>query len=167
MWKRTVVPMVFPQQELIVTIEYSEEGELRFYGSGPNSIGQCNYTLLNKGGRLCCGFTREMCSQLYNYWNRWHLNHLRAGTRKQMEALEGWKKTNSYTYERACKYLESIGLLVDNGYKYGTEWLKEEVPDDVLEWLFTLPGTGATYSDIYTPVIKEKDFEALLNCGAR
>lgn len=27
------------------------------------------------------------------------------------------------------------------GYKYGTRWLKEKVPQDVLEWLFTLPET--------------------------
>lgn len=25
------------------------------------------------------------------------------------------------------------------GYKYGTSWLKEEVPQDVIEWLFELP----------------------------
>lgn len=27
------------------------------------------------------------------------------------------------------------------GYKYGTSWLKEEVPQDVLDWLFALPET--------------------------
>jgi hypothetical protein len=26
------------------------------------------------------------------------------------------------------------------GYKYGTKWLLEEVPEDVLEWLHTVPG---------------------------
>lgn len=83
-----------------------------------------------------------------------------------MEALEEWKRTHSYTYEKACEYLDSVGLLIDNGYKYGTDWLKEEVPIDVLEWLFTLPGTGATFSDVYTPEIKEEDFEALLSYRA-
>lgn len=28
------------------------------------------------------------------------------------------------------------------GYKYGTSWLKEEVPQDVLDWLFSLPETN-------------------------
>lgn len=28
------------------------------------------------------------------------------------------------------------------GYKYGTSWKKEEVPEDVLEWLFNLPRTN-------------------------
>lgn len=27
------------------------------------------------------------------------------------------------------------------GYKYGTSWKKEEVPEDVIEWLFALPDT--------------------------
>ena len=25
------------------------------------------------------------------------------------------------------------------GYKYGTSWKKEDVPEDVVEWLFSLP----------------------------
>lgn len=166
MWKRTVVPMVFPSKELAVTIEYSDDGELHFFGAGPDGTGQCDFTLLNENGKPCCGFTKDMCLKLYDYWNRWHMNHLRPGTRKQMEALEEWKRTHSYTYEKACEYLDSVGLLIDNGHKYGTDWLKEEVPIDVLEWLFTLPGTGATFSDVYTPEIKEEDFEALLSYRA-
>lgn len=27
------------------------------------------------------------------------------------------------------------------GYKYGTEWKKEEVPKEVIDWLFALPET--------------------------
>ena len=27
-----------------------------------------------------------------------------------------------------CDYLESIGLLVDDGYKFGTGWLKRDIP---------------------------------------
>lgn len=27
------------------------------------------------------------------------------------------------------------------GYKYGTEWKKEEVPEDIIDWLFSLPET--------------------------
>lgn len=27
------------------------------------------------------------------------------------------------------------------GYKYGTSWIKEEVPQDVIDWLFSLPET--------------------------
>lgn len=29
-------------------------------------------------------------------------------------------------------------------YKYGTSWLKEEVPQDVVDWLFSLPDTEVT-----------------------
>ena len=30
------------------------------------------------------------------------------------------------------------------GYKYGTKWLKEEVPQEVIDWLFNLPDTKVT-----------------------
>lgn len=30
------------------------------------------------------------------------------------------------------------------GYKYGTAWLKEEVPQDVIDWLFSLPDSPRT-----------------------
>ena len=30
------------------------------------------------------------------------------------------------------------------GYKYGSSWLKEEVPQDVIDWLFSLPETTVT-----------------------
>lgn len=30
------------------------------------------------------------------------------------------------------------------GYKYGSAWLKEEVPADVIDWLFSLPDTKTT-----------------------
>lgn len=71
--------------------------------------------------------------QVYEWWKKWHLNDMHAGTEKQESALEqagltGW--ANNYT--ECCKYLESIGLLYDNGYKFGTSWLKREIPNETL-----------------------------------
>ena len=47
------------------------------------------------------------------------------------------------------RYDESpVGILCKPcpvcGYKYGTSWLKEEVPQDVIDWLFSLPETTVT-----------------------
>jgi len=39
-------------------------------------------------------------------------------------------------------------MLVDDGYRYGTDWLFEPVPNDVLEYLFSLPGSGHTWEDV-------------------
>ena len=89
---------------------------------------------------------------------------MRAGTPKQEEAIRRWRSTtDDPSYDAACKMLESIDLLFDNGYRYGTAWLKEKVPLDVLEWLFSLPGTGSTFSDVYSPEIEEQAFNAILN----
>ena len=71
--------------------------------------------------------------QVYEWWKKWHLNDMHAGTQRQEAALEqagvtGW--ANNYT--ECCKYLESIDLLVDNGYKFGTSWLKREIPSETL-----------------------------------
>ena len=99
-------------------------------------------------------------------WQRWHLNDMRAGTPKQEEAVRKWRPTaDDPSYQGACKMLESINLLIDGGYRYGTAWLKEEVPLDVLEWLFSLPGTGSTFSDVYSPEINQNDFDAILAAG--
>ena len=59
--------------------------------------------------------------------------------------------------------LEEADLLIDNGYQYGTAWLREEVPDHVLEWLFSLPGTGDTFDDIRPKDIDMTAFDALIN----
>lgn len=72
--------------------------------------------------------------QVYEWWKNWHLNDMHAGTEKQETALEqagltGW--ANNYT--ECCKYLESIGMLYDNGYKFGTSWLKREIPAEIQE----------------------------------
>lgn len=47
------------------------------------------------------------------------------------------------------RYEESeLGILCKPcpvcGYKYGSSWLKEEVPQDILDWLFALPETKVT-----------------------
>jgi hypothetical protein len=87
-------------------------------------------------------------------WNKYHLNDLQAGTPEQTKAIEQWvSQGNKYDYTRACEYLKSIGLYevrhpsgtyeLDTTklipiqqpvmYKYGHEWLKLEIPQDVID----------------------------------
>ena len=85
--------------------------------------------------------------EIYGYWKNWHLNDMRAGTRKQENAIREYRKTNPYktsdTYGENCEYLKSIGLLTDNladdeefsvreGYKYGSGWVTWRIPEDVI-----------------------------------
>lgn len=82
----------------------------------------------------------ELCDfdRLLSIWDTYHLNDLTSGTITQEEALSEWKKSNKYDYAAACKYLESLGILEDRGYKYGTGWLCKPVPQEDIDFLLSL-----------------------------
>lgn len=74
-----------------------------------------------------------LAEKIVNWWRKYHLNNMHAGTPKQEESLNKAGITNwADDYDICRKYLESIGLLYDNGYKFGSAWLKEEIPADDL-----------------------------------
>jgi hypothetical protein len=109
------------------------------------SCGQIDMTLSNDN-RLDWKFNNEwndeMMTKLLEIWERWHLNDMKAGTPKQEAFIREWKKENRYDYTKACDALAKAGLLyVEHGYKYGSAWLTEEVPQNVIDWLFNLPNT--------------------------
>lgn len=154
--------VIHPTTSMEVTITYRADGRLSLVGSGRHGSGQV-YEHLTKDNPDT-GFTKEDCVHLMQVWQRWHLNDMRAGTPKQEDAVRKWRQTADDTgYSAACKMLDSIGLLTDNGYRYGSRWLKEDVPEEILKWLFDLPGTGNSYSEVYTPEINEFDFNAIIS----
>ena len=147
---------------MTVCLTYDDGGRLSITGTGRHGSGQVFKYLTE--GTPAPGYTRKDCFRLNQAWQRWHLNDMRAGTPKQEEFVRKWRKTADDTsYVAACKMLESVDLLVDGGYRYGTAWLKEEVPLDVLEWLFTLPGIGATFDDIHPAEISDHDFYIIVS----
>jgi hypothetical protein len=90
-------------------------------------------------------FPRNATAQrMAEIWRRWHLNHMKAGSPAQAAHLRtlgewtyGRDGFNSH-YDWACEKLKEVGLLEDasylhNGkpYRYGSAWLKEELPADV------------------------------------
>jgi hypothetical protein len=79
----------------------------------------------------------EILKHIAPIWKDYHLNNMKSGTMKQTEMLTSFfeNKKQSYHYEDACEYLESIGLFTDRGYKYGSGWLYKPVPDAVLSEL--------------------------------
>lgn len=79
---------------------------------------------------------RQNFDEIIEIWKRYHLNDMRAGTPKQERAVREYCKNNEYDYNKVREYLDSVGLLVDNGYTYGTSWLYEEIPQDVLNKIF-------------------------------
>ncbi len=141
-----------------VKVEY-KDGRLSIHGvvgqlpSGNcrGSAGQCVDEIVN--GSPAKGWTEEMLKQLCDIWNQWHLNDMRPYCEHQKRL--GWDKKAKETVlvngER--KYLSwvlpkdhSEGLLTREcpicGYKYGTAWKTESVPESVLEWLIALPVTS-------------------------
>lgn len=79
-------------------------------------------------------------ARLYEIWKRWHLNDMRAGTFVQEEILRQAKVSGVEfnDYDDACNYLQRFDALVDDGYKYGSKWLKEELPQEVIDYVYCL-----------------------------
>ena len=73
--------------------------------------------------------------KIHRLWKQYHLNDMHAGTEKQETALiEAGLTSFASDYRKCCNYLESIDLLVDDGYKFGTGWLKRDIPvEDIAE----------------------------------
>lgn len=105
-------------------------------GDSKGACGQINYYLrdLVKYGD---GWNKNNLAEFLNIWERWHLNDMRAGTPKKNECVRNSGK--GWDYYVACQTLKDAGLLMDSGYRYATKWLREEVPDEVIEWLENLP----------------------------
>lgn len=93
------------------------------------------------------GWTHDLQRQFFDTWQRWHLNDMRAGTPRQEAYLrkKNFRVTHYQSYyDEACKALSAAGINPDEGYIYGTKWLTEEVPAEVLDFLAGLPETRKT-----------------------
>ncbi len=101
------------------------------------------------------GWDANLAMQFVAVWDRWHLNDLTTGSPAQSEFLRRNPLKVKYPeshYEEACRVLAAVGLHPDasypgkgkDGYRYGEAWLREEVPDEVLEFLAGLPETTKT-----------------------
>lgn len=75
--------------------------------------------------------------ELYRLWKKWHLNDLHLGTSKQEKAI---KESNERfrSYDEQCEYLNKIGLLEDEGHKYGSSYLYREISENDLSIIKSL-----------------------------
>ncbi len=129
---------VGPHGSVFCLIKYAN-GKLSITGvEGPCSNGDC------KGlcgqivrheweiNQYAPGWDEEMEAVLRSLWAEWHLNDMRSGCEHQ-RAL-GWVKYNEHPSE-PCPQC---------GYKFGSAWLFEPVPGEVIQWLKALPNTDKT-----------------------
>lgn len=143
-----------------IDIRYTESGNLSLWGSFHGNYGQI-YEYLSDPTRIHLSkeFNYEDIINIQKIWKRWHLNDLRAGTPRQEAFVRKWEVNNTYDYKRVCEALTKANLLVDHGYKYGTSWLKEDVPMGVIKYLFSLPSKeGDSWDDIDPNPIDDSDF---------
>lgn len=128
-------------------------------GNCKGSCGQCLDALDRLIGKH---LPNELVRQLGYVWRRWHLNNMRAGCEHQRKA--GWdqipidpdKPLDAYgkfagdvpTWNMAIwvyKKDHPAGLLMEPcpecGYRYGSQWLREPLPENFQEWFDSLPET--------------------------
>lgn len=98
---------------------------LSLTGDCPNSSGQCDSSIREIASDV--PEIQEIC----DIWDRWHLNDMKAGTSKQMEALKGLE--GEHTHEKVVAFLKGKHLYTDRGYAYGSAWLSEPVPARVIK----------------------------------
>lgn len=153
-WRHTILPGHTPDGAFFVTIELhtkrnpSHGPELSICGViGPKrngdatgSAGQCVDQLLELNS-LSTGWTPAMVHRLHEIWKRWHLNGMNAGTVAQQEELRKHEfpgyPLSHLDWARAV--LARVGLEPDGDYSYGSAWLYEELPPEILDELWALP----------------------------
>ena len=132
---------------LTVDISFND-GRLSICGETEDAAGQIMRELDNMLYRSKYGATRSekaVIPKLRDIWERWHLNDMRPGCEHQRDwdvsemltvgekqKAAGWVYPSEHPKGLLCKPCEVCG------YKYGSAWLKEEVPADVLDYLKTL-----------------------------
>lgn len=134
-------------------INFSDDGILSITGvEGPmkngNAKGSCGQIedCITPDIDLAPKWTPLKVKAFLAIWKRWHLNDLTSGTPKQERFIRRWRQSRPqrYDYAEACEALKEAGLYDDDGYKYGTKWLREEVPPAAIRFLESLPGTDKT-----------------------
>ncbi len=144
---------------LFCKIEFRDNGELSITGvEGPTRNGDCKGAC----GQIdvhawdfdtyAPGWDAATVERFRAIWDAWHLNGMRAGSPAQRAYLAAHPITDRLNhFDAACTSLRDAGLHPDasylhNGkpYLYGSAWLRDEVPADVLDWLRALPDADMT-----------------------
>lgn len=107
-------------------------------------------------------WTKKSIAEFVEVWNRWHLNGMRAGAPDQEKALRRMPEAKYPVshYDAACAFLAKRGLLesqseaeifvtgrgkrIAKGYRYGSGWVTEVLPPEVIEYVRNLPPSPDT-----------------------
>lgn len=73
------------------------------------------------------GWTLEEVRRIHELWSRWHLNGTKAGCRHQSVV---WEKSRYGVRQPSLAETRPCAIT---GYRYGSAWLVEPMPEDVLD----------------------------------
>lgn len=129
-------------------------------GDARGSSGQCTDALAYLTG-YAPGWSAKSAARLKAIWERWHLNNMRAGCEHQRAELWDQRPIDlSKPLDAYGNHVEGVrpswnmltwvtrkehpkGLLGEPcptcGYKYGSAWLHEDLPAEVVEELMAMP----------------------------
>jgi hypothetical protein len=144
-----------PAVSLFCRIEFAD-GRLSITGvEGPtrngNARGGCGQIVMNPWSIVTYapGWDAALVERFRAVWQEWHLNDMQAGSPAQTAFLKANPVTAVYPechYTKASAALESAGLNPDpdyvherKPYRYGSAWLRVDVPAEVIEFLQSLP----------------------------
>jgi hypothetical protein len=131
-------PITEPYQTITLTMFAWENGREACFGQG---IDYVESFAPEQGSPANRALLLELCT----IWREWHLNDMQAGTELQRNALEtmpAFEYPQTH-YDTALAHLETLGLRIDRGYKYGSAWLTRRAPNEVvarLEAIFAALG---------------------------
>ena len=133
-----------------------------FNGNCLGSCGQIKDVVKNNLTELAPGFTQKDIDTLLGIWELYHLNNMQAGCEHQraldwkFKPIDPSKPLNTYGKHFDGQKVSCANMLIwvsekehpqgllgkpcpICGHKYGTKWLRIEVPAEVLQWLKDLP----------------------------
>lgn len=167
---RSIIPAYSPRYgAFIIEIRFNKNKQLSIQGVYAGSAGQIVDELSSDELIPISPYTEQDLIKIASIWERWHLNDMMPGGPKQMEFIRNLPRGTTFT--RMSRALESAGLLYEDGIKFGAKWRREEVPDEVLKYLFSLPCANErsdSYADLVTNSkgeINKDDFLNLLITG--
>ena len=98
--------------------------------------GQCFEDFYQIISKLPDSPEKNFFNKIYKVWKNYQLNDMHAGTERQEKFLEEYYKKNPdepHNYNNEVKILGENNLYEDNGYVFGTDWLRRDIPQDVID----------------------------------
>lgn len=119
-------------------------GYIKFRNGIIDSCGQIKDEIIelyaNKELELFIG--REIFLKLMDIWDKWHLNDLKAGCKHQERLIKHLVKIYGLDFFKIDNIMKikEFNRCSICGYRYGSKWLKINVPEKVIKFLNAILG---------------------------